>query len=126
MKRHLGEKQVRRSRCQFVLDTQNGADTSFQVPRDPAHPSFGRQSSLDGSDLGRIAILQPSAAKTDPLLLGSCEASEHPLSDHGPFELRKDAHHLKHCSASGRGGIETLLRQEKIDAFGVQCPQEIQ
>ena len=29
------------SRCQFALDAQNGADTSFQVPRDPSHPSFG-------------------------------------------------------------------------------------
>jgi hypothetical protein len=41
------------SRCQFALDTQNGADTSFQVPRDPPHPSFGRQSSLDAASSDR-------------------------------------------------------------------------
>ena len=76
------------SRCQFVLDTQNGPDTSFQVPRDTPHPSFGRQSLLDGSDPGRIAILQPPAAETDPLFLGSRKPSEHPLERRGTFSPR--------------------------------------
>jgi NADPH:quinone reductase-like Zn-dependent oxidoreductase len=35
---------------EFPLDTQNGADTSFQVPRDPPHPSFGRRGPFNGSD----------------------------------------------------------------------------
>jgi hypothetical protein len=78
------------SRRQFILDTKNGADAGFQVPSDPAYPSLGRQSILDGSNLGRIAILQPPTAKADPLLLRACEASEHPFWDHGPFELGKD------------------------------------
>jgi hypothetical protein len=68
----------------------------------------------------------PPAAETDPLFLGSREPSEHPLPDHGPFELGKDAHHLKHCPTGRPGGVETLLMQEEIDAFGVKLPQEIQ
>jgi hypothetical protein len=55
----------------------------------------------------------------NPLLFRSREPSEHPLSDHGLFELGKDSHHLKHCPTSRCGGIEALLMQEKIDAFGV-------
>ena len=96
------------------------------MPSDPPHPLFGRQSPLDGGSLGRIAILQPPTAETDPLLFRSREPSEHPLSDHGPFELGKNTHHLKHCPTRRCGGIEALLMQEKIDAFGVQCPQDIQ
>jgi hypothetical protein len=94
--------------------------------RDPPNPSFGRQSPLDGSHPGRITILQPPTAKTDPLLFRSREPSEHPLADHGPFELGKDTHHLKHGTTRRCGGIEALLMQKKIDAFGVQLPQEIQ
>jgi hypothetical protein len=48
-------------------------NTSFQVPRYPAHPLFGRKSPLDGSNLGRIAILQPPTPKIDALLLRSRE-----------------------------------------------------
>jgi hypothetical protein len=43
-----------------------------------------------------------------------------PLSDHGPFELGKDTHHLKHCPTGRCGGIERLLMQDKIDAFGAR------
>jgi hypothetical protein len=46
---------------------------------------------LYGSDLGSIAILQPPTAKIDSVLFRSREPSEHPFSDHGPFELGKDA-----------------------------------
>jgi hypothetical protein len=36
----------------------------------------------------------------------------------------KDAHHLKHRPAGGRGGIKALLMQEQIDAFGMKVSEE--
>jgi hypothetical protein len=69
--------------------TQHGADTSFQVPRDPPHPSFGSQGPLDGSDPDRVAILQPPTAKTDPLLFCSREPSEHPALGSWPVRTRQ-------------------------------------
>jgi hypothetical protein len=72
----------------------------------------------DRSDPRRVAILQPATAKIDPLLFRSREPSEHPLSDHRPFELGKNPHHLKHRATRRCGGIEALLMQEKIDILG--------
>ena len=65
-------------RCQFVPDTQDGTDPSFQVPRDPPHPSFGRQSPFDGSNLGRIAI---KAEKTGSMKDAVERATQLPLRD---------------------------------------------
>jgi hypothetical protein len=56
------------SRCQVVLDTQNGADASFQVPSYLPHPSLGYQSPLDGSNFGSITILTLAISRCDPQL----------------------------------------------------------
>jgi hypothetical protein len=39
------------SRCQFVPDTQNGADPSFQVPSDPPHPRSAAKARLMAATL---------------------------------------------------------------------------
>jgi hypothetical protein len=75
--------------------------------RDPPHPLFGCQSPLDGGYLGRIAILQPPTTEIDPMLLCSREPSEHPLSDHGLFELGKDPGHVRQDAA--RSGADAAF-----------------
>jgi hypothetical protein len=39
----------------------------------------------------------------------------HPLTDHGPLELGKDAHHLKHRLSGRRRRVDTLLVQKQLD-----------
>jgi len=43
-----------------------------------------------------------------------------PLADHHPFELSKHPAHLEHGLASRCGGVDALMMQVLIDAFGLQ------
>jgi hypothetical protein len=58
------------------------------------------------------------------LIAGASDPGQHALADHGAFELGKDAHHLEHRPAGGRGGIKALLMQEQINVFGMKLSEE--
>src|SRR5262249_1755330 len=44
--------------------------------------------------------------------------------NHRTLKLSKHAHHLKHCLAGWRAGVEALCFQEQVDASGVELAQE--
>jgi hypothetical protein len=46
------------------------------------------------------------------------------LDDHGPLELGKHPHHLKHGLAGRGRGVKPLLMQVKFDVTGVDLAQE--
>ena len=61
------------SHRQFVLDTQNGADTSFQVPSDPPHPSLAAKALLMAATLA--ASLSSSRRRPRPTPCSFARAS---------------------------------------------------
>ena len=58
------------------------------------------------------------------LILGPRKANTDSFLNHRPFELGKNAHHLKHGLAGGCRGVETLLMQEQVDAKRMQLGKE--
>jgi len=48
-----------------------------------------------------------------------------PFRYHGPLELSEHAHHLKHGPPAGRGRIQPLGVQIKVNAEGVQFRKEL-
>ena len=55
----------------------------------------------------------------------SRKARADPFRYHGPLELRKHTHHLKHGPPAGRGRIQPLGVQIKVNAEGVQFRKEL-
>jgi hypothetical protein len=55
---------------------------------------------------------------------GPGEACLNALNDDGALKLCKHAHHLKHILARGRAGVDALLMQIEIDAFGMKLAEK--
>ncbi len=66
----------------------------------------------------------PLALRSCPYALPGPPALCQPPADHGAFELREDAHHLKHRLAGWRRGVEALLMEHEVDSERAQLGQE--
>ena len=66
----------------------------------------------------------PRPSEPFALALGPRQASTDPFLNHGPLELGKHAHHLKHRLSSRRRRVEALLMQEQVDTEGMQLGQK--
>jgi hypothetical protein len=59
------------------------------------------------------------------LILGPRKAGADTFLYHGAFEFGEHAHHLKHCLAGGRRGVDRLLVKVQVDLEGVDFSQEL-
>ncbi len=74
-------------------------------------------------DLGAVNL---AWGTSDPLAedLGPLEASNDPLPDQIPFELREHGKHSEHGPPSGGGRVNRLIEHDQVDAEGLEFPAE--
>jgi hypothetical protein len=95
-------------------------DTEIPCNAPDANPFFS--SGPNRRHLLGVCVLKAPTAKLGALVAGASYPGEYALTDHGAFELGKDAHHLKHRPAGRRRGIKALL--EQINAFGMKFTEK--
>jgi hypothetical protein len=106
----------REIRCTVPGLTPNRSATTRTPGLPGSFRAFWIRFSSSGASRGSAELLA--------LAYGPLKAGTDPFLDHGPFELGKYAHHLKHCLAGRRRGVEPLLMQVEVNPQRVNFGQE--